>query len=293
MTELAPEAVSRCSGANPDIKITPRIVYQEVRADGFNREEVFNLYSNEFTIPPHEPEGREQFLRLREEFEDNTLLADLTASFAFGAVELTSITSFIDRDILASRDASALTGSVSVDLAFPDAGVNLNSNLRDTTKLKQWSRSCALSRPGMARCNGLSADSTRTSTAIMRNTYLLRAMPYSSTRSLPRKPQQITRTASPTRSPSVHPTCSSDIRQKARSAKRPTTSASSSSPAVAAITTSTRNATSTRAASRTGTTSSVTRPRRAGSASRYRYLGAELNLSVNVQAAMGFRLWHQ
>ena len=68
----------------PDIKITPRIVYQEVRADGFNREEVFNLYSNEFTVPPHEPEGREQFLRLREEFEDNTLLADLTACLLLG-----------------------------------------------------------------------------------------------------------------------------------------------------------------------------------------------------------------
>ena len=33
----------------PDIKITPRVVYQQVRADGFNREEVFNLYLNEFT----------------------------------------------------------------------------------------------------------------------------------------------------------------------------------------------------------------------------------------------------
>ena len=36
----------------PELKITPRVVYQEVRADGFNREEVFNLYSNEFTTPP-------------------------------------------------------------------------------------------------------------------------------------------------------------------------------------------------------------------------------------------------
>ncbi len=132
----------------PDIKITPRVVYQEVRAEGFNREEVFNLYSNEFTVPPHEAEGREQFLLLREDFKDDTLLADLTASVAFGAVELTSVTSYIKRDILVSRDASALTGSVSVDLGLPDEGVNLPSNLRDTTNLKQWTQEVRVASTG-------------------------------------------------------------------------------------------------------------------------------------------------
>src|SRR5688572_29299151 len=132
----------------PDIKITPRVVYQEVRAEGFNREEVFNLYSNEFTVPPHEAEGREQYLLLREKFEDNTLLADLTASAAFGSVELTSVTSFIDRDILVSRDASALTGSVSVDVGFPTAGVLLPSNLVDTTDLKTWTQEVRASSSG-------------------------------------------------------------------------------------------------------------------------------------------------
>ena len=33
----------------PSIKITPRVVYQEVQADGFNREELYNLYDNQFT----------------------------------------------------------------------------------------------------------------------------------------------------------------------------------------------------------------------------------------------------
>jgi iron complex outermembrane receptor protein len=132
----------------PDIKITPRVVYQQVRADGFNREEVFNLYSNEFTTPPHEYDEREQYLLLREKFKDNTLLADLTASAAFGGVELSSITSYINRDILVSRDASALTGSVSVDLGFPLAGVLLPSNLRDTTDLKQWSQELRLASTG-------------------------------------------------------------------------------------------------------------------------------------------------
>ncbi|MEJ7776178.1 MAG: TonB-dependent receptor [Sphingomicrobium sp.] len=127
-----------------NIRVTPRIVYQEVEADGFNRQEVFNLFSNEFTTPAFEFDEREQYLLLREKFRDRTVLADLTASIGFGDIELTSVTSFIDREILVSRDASALTGSVSVDLGFPDAGVNLPSNLRDTTDLKQWTQELRL-----------------------------------------------------------------------------------------------------------------------------------------------------
>ena len=50
------------------------------------------------------------------------------------------MTSYINRDILVSRDASALTGSVSVDLGYPAAGVLLPSNLVDTTDLETWSQ---------------------------------------------------------------------------------------------------------------------------------------------------------
>ncbi len=132
----------------PDIKLTPRVVYQQIRADGFNREEVFNLYLNEFTTPSHEYDDREQYLLMREKFKDDTLLADLTASAAFGPVELTSITSYIDRDILVSRDASALTHSVSVDLGFPIAATTIPSNLRDTTALKQWTQELRISSTG-------------------------------------------------------------------------------------------------------------------------------------------------
>ena len=132
----------------PDIKITPRVVYQEVSADGFNREEVFNLYLNEFTTPAHEYDEREQYLLMREKFKDDTLLADMTASFGFGGVELTSVTSYINRDILVSRDASALTHSVSVDLGFPIAATTIPSNLRDTTDLKQWTQELRLASTG-------------------------------------------------------------------------------------------------------------------------------------------------
>jgi iron complex outermembrane receptor protein len=132
----------------PELKITPRIVYQEAKANGFNREEVYNMYANDFTVPPLHLDEREQYLLLREEFHDKTTIADLTASYDFGPAELTSITSYIHRDILVSRDASALTGSVSVDLGFPDAAVNLPSNLRDTTKLKQFTQEVRLASTG-------------------------------------------------------------------------------------------------------------------------------------------------
>jgi iron complex outermembrane receptor protein len=132
------------------ITVTPRIVYQEVRAQGFNRQEVYNLYANPFTTtrPAIQLGEREQYLRLREKFADNTFLADLTASADLGGVDLTSVTSYIDREILVSRDASALTGSVSVDLNFPAAGVLLPSNLVDTTDLKTLTQELRLSSNG-------------------------------------------------------------------------------------------------------------------------------------------------
>jgi iron complex outermembrane receptor protein len=130
------------------VRITPRYVLQTIEANGFNREEIFNLYANTFTSPASIPQERTQYLLLREKFEDKTRLADLTMSVDLGPVEVTSVTSYINRDILVSRDASALTGSVSIDLAFPVAAVNLPSNLVDKTDLAQWSQEVRASSTG-------------------------------------------------------------------------------------------------------------------------------------------------
>ena len=121
------------------LTITPRIIYQEIDTDGFNRQEVFNLFANPYTTtrPATQLGDREQHLLLREGFEDQTLLADLLVEASFNAFDLTFTGSVLDREILVSRDASALTGSVSVDLGYTDADVLLPSNLRDTTDLKQ------------------------------------------------------------------------------------------------------------------------------------------------------------
>ena len=114
--------------------LTPRIIYQKVTADGFNRQEIFNLYANPFQTDPTVFDERQQYLKLREAFSDETLIADIVAEADFGSVIMTSVSSYTNRDILVSRDASALTGSVSVDLGYPDeGGIDLASNLRDTT----------------------------------------------------------------------------------------------------------------------------------------------------------------
>jgi len=128
------------------ISITPRIVYQKVSADGFNRQEFYSLFANPFTTtrPPVQLGEREQYLLLREGFEDETIIADLTMNFDIGGVTLTSVSSYIDRNIVVSRDASALTGSVSVDLGFPDEAVLLPSNLIDTTKLETFTQEARL-----------------------------------------------------------------------------------------------------------------------------------------------------
>jgi outer membrane receptor protein involved in Fe transport len=135
---------------NRDVTITPRFVYQKVTADGFNREEKFNLYANPFTttVPPVTFGENQQYLLQGEKFEDKTTIADLVAKVGFRGFDLTSVTSYTKRDILVSRDASALTGSVSVDLGFPTAGVLLPSRLNDTTDFKGFTQELRFSSNG-------------------------------------------------------------------------------------------------------------------------------------------------
>ncbi len=130
-----------------NVTITPRVIYQEINMDGNNRQEVYNLYANPYTTtrPPVQLAPRQQFLLLREGFQDQTLIADLTLTVSSEGFEVTSVSSYTDRDIEVSRDASALTGSVSVDLGFPDAAVLLPSNLRDTTKVNQFTQELRVS----------------------------------------------------------------------------------------------------------------------------------------------------
>src|SRR3546814_9395010 len=93
--------------AGDSVTLTPRVIYQKIEVDGFNRQEIFNLYHNEFQTNPQTFDEREQFLLLREAFEDETFIADLVAEARLGGVKLTSVTSYTDRQIRVRRAASA------------------------------------------------------------------------------------------------------------------------------------------------------------------------------------------
>jgi iron complex outermembrane receptor protein len=125
-----------------NLTITPRILYQKIAVNGFNRQEVYNLFANELTTtrPRVTFDKREQYLLLDEGFRDEIVIADANIQATLGPVDVTSVTSYTDRNILVSRDGSALTGSVSADLGFPAPGILLPANLRDTTKVKQFTQ---------------------------------------------------------------------------------------------------------------------------------------------------------
>tara|TARA_R110002096_G_scaffold29497_1_gene88691 strand:- start:4958 stop:7339 length:2382 start_codon:yes stop_codon:yes gene_type:complete len=130
-----------------NIIITPRVVYQEAEADGFARQEVYNVYANPYTTTrtPIQLGERQQHLLLGEKFTDDTLLADVEVQVGFENFDLTVIGSVLDREILVSRDASALTGSVSIDVGLSENGILLPSNLRDTTDMQQTTFEARLS----------------------------------------------------------------------------------------------------------------------------------------------------
>jgi outer membrane receptor protein involved in Fe transport len=130
--------------------ITPRVVYQELTTDGFNRQEQFNLFAQPHTTtrPPVQLGERQQHLLLDEEFSDETTLADVVLDIGFSGFDLTVVGSQLERDILVSRDASALTNSVSIDLGYTEAQSTLPSNLRDTTDLSQTTFEARISSSG-------------------------------------------------------------------------------------------------------------------------------------------------
>ena len=141
---------------NENLSIAPRVVYQKIDLGGFNRDEVFNLFANPYTDSairtPITLGEREQFLLRDEAFEDETLILDAVVEWEIeDFFDVTYSVSYINRDILVSRDSSALTGSVGVSpfggapFTFPESEVSIPANLRDTTDLEQMTHELRLS----------------------------------------------------------------------------------------------------------------------------------------------------
>ncbi len=140
----------------PALTITPRVLYQDINVDGFNRVDRFNILGNQFTTtrPAVTLGDLQQFTQLEEKFEDEFLLADLNIQYDFGAVSLTSVTTYTDRDVLVYRDATQLTGSITGQpgvfdpAGLPEAVYTLNAPLADTTALKTLTQELRLGSNG-------------------------------------------------------------------------------------------------------------------------------------------------
>jgi iron complex outermembrane receptor protein len=128
---------------NDRLTITPRIVYQKVETDGWNRIDAYNIMANPYTTtrPPVALGEREQFTQIREPFTDKFVLGDLNIGYRFGTVALTSITSYTDRDVDVVRDATALTGGyTSLIWGVPENVYTLDAPLDDATHAKVFTQ---------------------------------------------------------------------------------------------------------------------------------------------------------
>lgn len=130
------------------LSITPRIVYQHVKSDGWNRHDAFNILANPYTTtrPAVTLGERQLFTQIEEPFTDKFLLGDLNLRYDLGGVSLTSITSYTHRNILVVRDAGALTSSITGgSIGLPPNVYTLDSPLNDSTFSKVWTQEVRLS----------------------------------------------------------------------------------------------------------------------------------------------------
>jgi iron complex outermembrane receptor protein len=123
------------------LTITPRFVYQNVTADGWNRQDNYNILANPFTTtrPAVTLGPYEQYTQIPEPYSDIFTLGDLNVKYHLGDVLLTSITAFTKRNIKVTRDSGALTSSITGgSIGLPEDVYTLNSPLYDNTSASGW-----------------------------------------------------------------------------------------------------------------------------------------------------------
>lgn len=132
---------------NDRFSIVPRLVFQTVRMDGWNRIDAFNILANPYTTtrPAVNLGERQLFTQIPEPFTDEFTLGDLNLRYDLGGAVVTSITSYTDRDILVVRDAGALTSSITGgSIGLPEEIYTLNSPLDDATNVKVFTQELRL-----------------------------------------------------------------------------------------------------------------------------------------------------
>jgi len=107
-----------------NLSITPRVLYQNIDMNGFNRQEIFNLFANHFsedTLIPGRIGERQQFLLSDEAFEDETLIIDNVVNWNLDDLfRISYSASYIKRDILVRRDTTTLDASFILDFYVSD-----------------------------------------------------------------------------------------------------------------------------------------------------------------------------
>jgi outer membrane receptor protein involved in Fe transport len=134
---------------NERLDVTPRVVYQKVQMDGWNRIDDFNILANPFTSsrPAVTLGDRRLFVQIDEPFTDEFTLADLTIGLDLGGgTSLASITSYTKRDVLVVRDAGALTSSITGgSIGLPERAYSLDAPLDDATEAEVLTQELRLS----------------------------------------------------------------------------------------------------------------------------------------------------
>ncbi len=120
-----------------NVTVTPRVIYQEVSMDGWNRIDDFNILANPHTTtrPAVNLGERELFTQFDEPYTDEFLLADLKIEIDLpDGYSFTSITTATDRDVHVVRDSTALYASVAgATIGLPEAVYTLDAPLIDAT----------------------------------------------------------------------------------------------------------------------------------------------------------------
>jgi iron complex outermembrane receptor protein len=122
---------------NERLSVIPRLVFQTVRMDGWNRIDTFNILANPYTTSrPRVTLGeRKLFTQIPEPFTDDFVLGDVNLRYDFGRMNFTSITSYMYRDLLVVRDAGALTSSITGgSIGLSEAIYTLDAPLDDATR---------------------------------------------------------------------------------------------------------------------------------------------------------------
>jgi iron complex outermembrane receptor protein len=132
-----------------NLTVTPRIVFQNVKIDGWNRVDLFNILANPYTTTrPAVTIGEDQnFTQFEEPFTDDFFLADVNVEYNFNDnLTLTSVTSYTRRNILVVRDATALTASITGgSIGLSEDIYVLDAPLDDFTKVDGWTQELRLS----------------------------------------------------------------------------------------------------------------------------------------------------